>query len=100
MAREHVWRSEKTVKPPVNNDPIPPVDPDDIPPAGGDGIPEDPAGPTSPTEPALVEIPEQEVPLAAPPRTGDPNGKWMTMFYLSGISLAAFLLVIRMKTCI
>ena len=86
------------VTPPVTEDPIPedptPEEPVPTDPTPEDPVPTDPAEPTQPAEPAtvdgdgLVDLPDEDVPLAEVPHTGDPMLVYAGMTLLSGAGLA------------
>ena len=47
--------------------------------------------------PGMEEIPEEEVPLAAVPKTGDASALWLALSALSGAGLAGVSLLGRKK---
>ena len=70
-----------------------PVDPIPEEPTGGEPVdpipvPEEPAEPATVDGDGLVELPDEDVPLAEAPKTGDPMLIYAGMTLLSGAGLA------------
>ena len=81
VVKERYWHSEsKNVTPP-------PADPNNPPPPPD--VPEDPKNFELNKTNGVVEIPEEQVPLAAAPKTGDISMIWIAMAMAAAITLCA-----------